>query len=1211
MANGLRFGGAILASLTAAAWPAWAWLPAAAPSLAAAQSQSGDSTAPAPVDFLREVKPILAEKCLACHGPDEPEADLRLDTATGAFGDLGGYAAVVPGNREESELWYRVSTDDSNERMPPADHGEALSATELDVLGRWIDEGATWQEHWGFAAWREVEAPQVADQAWVRDPIDQFVLARIEQAGLAPAADADELSWLRRLTFDLTGLPPTRLEIQAFLGLPAEHRRAQTVDRLLDSPHFGEQWARHMLDLVRYAETRGHEFDYPIPNAWEYRDYLVRAMNEDIGWDQLLREHVAGDLLPNPRLNPQTAANESVIGTGFWWLGEAVHSPVDLQVDLADRTANQIDVFGKSFLGLTIACARCHDHKFDPIPTRDYYSLAGFVQSASYRQVRYESLEQNERVRAQLEELDVAMHNAGEVGRAAAARWKTALKSVPALASEGRELAAQIDTARRREVFADFETGIPEGWVASGAAFEQGIWRESSRPARYPDPKAVGDGFLNSQLLAAPDGGQADAVTGTLRSSPFEIRHDFLSFRVGGGKLAGEVGVRLLVDDRMVAEACGDSRPEMRAAMWDLRRWRGRTAMLEVYDQATGGWGHVSCDDFVFQNAVPELELAKQRSSHDATTLLAWAQDPIELDTQRLEWLAEPQFPRSTSLELPPQARVVWIPGSPWWQDGGAWRAHPSGPVVSAQEERLIDWAPFPFLQSDSDWSGLQADPVSLHEATQVNWKGSGRTLRTATIELSEGPVWYLLRGTGVAFAPVEHHRILNGPLHTQTALRFNTHGHWQWVKHEAMARYPGLRAHFEFSPTEDWVGVAAIVQGGDQAPTELPASIALDAFFARPDLLPLLAPASNAEAAYYPARRALLEQRRKQSRLAPALLDGNGVDQELLYRGNTATPRDRVPRSMLTQFREEGAVIHAVGPDGRPTSGRLQLVEQMLDRAGPLLARVYVNRIWHHLMGRGIVPQPDNFGVLAGYPTHPDLLDALAADARAANWRLKPLVRRIVLSRTYGLASTARPESLAADPQNLLWHHRPARRLTAESVRDALLSVSGSLDPKMGGPSIPVYLTPFMKGRGRPSRSGPLDGEGRRTLYQEIRRNFLPPFLMVWDYPPPATTMGRRSSSNVPAQSLALMNDPLVRELAQRWAKRLEQTDGSGGVPQTDDLLLELWWSALARPPRATEAAQAQAFLAAAQEAGQARVDALAELCHVIFNLKEFVFLP
>jgi hypothetical protein len=260
--------------------------------------------------------------------------------------------------------------------------------------------------------------------------------------------------------------------------------------------------------------------------------------------------------------------------------------------------------------------------------------------------------------------------------------------------------------------------------------------------------------------------------------------------------------------------------------------------------------------------------------------------------------------------------------------------------------------------------------------------------------------------------------------------------------------------------------------------------------------------------------------------------------------------------------------------------------------------------------MGRGIAPQPDNFGVLAGYPTHPDLLDALAGQSRSHGWRLKPLVRRIVLSRSYGLSSTARPDSLQADPQNLLWHYRPTRRLAAEAVRDALLSVSGSLDARLGGPSVPVYLTPFMKGRGRPSRSGPLDGNGRRTLYQEIRRNFLPPFLMVWDYPQPATTMGRRSSSNVPAQSLALMNDPFVRELATRWAQQLEQDDGSGGIPRSDSLVQELWWTAFARAPRPSEVEQALVFLEAGQAGGQARVDTLAELCHVIFNLKEFVFL-
>lgn len=1130
--------------------------------------------APQQVDFLRDVKPVLAEKCLACHGPDEPEADLRLDSRDAALAQLeGGYAAVVPGSLDDSELWYRISTDDERERMPPADHGPALSKAEQATLAAWIEQGAPWEEHWGFRAAREVEAPQVERVEWVADPIDAFVLRRLEEAGLQPAEPVDDLTWLRRASFDLIGLPPSRAEIEAFLALPAATRRAQTADRLLASPHFGEKWARHMLDLVRYAETRGHEFDFPIPNAWEYRDYLIRAFNADLGWDDLLREHVAGDLLPEPRLHPSEGWNESVIGTAFWWLGEAVHSPVDLEADLADRTSNQLDVFGKAFLGLTIACARCHDHKFDPIPTRDYYSLSGFVQSASYRQVRFSSLEQNRQIRSQIHELDAAQQAAA--AQAAERRVRGLALGLPARIGHASELAAAIETARSRQVLGDLQRGLGETWQVEGESYTE--------LPRVLDPKKRG---------------QVDPLVGRLRSPVFELKHDLLSFQVSGGKDAAKLGVRLLVEGEVVQTAVGDNSTQWRPVSWDLRPWRGKLAQVELVDEAEGGWGHLIVDRFELTMQVDELALARQASADEAEFLLALARQPLSGGVTEWSSVAAADLPQ-INLQQSTEAVTHWQAGQPWWQDGSSFQLQQPGAILSAGRQRLVSWLPFPAVVLDPDWRGLRFDPQVSHEGTQLNWKGSGRTFRTPQVELGEGAVWYLLRGKGVAFGPVEHHRVLGGPLHTNTALRFDTQGTWRWVRHQAMERYTGLRAHFEFSPTDEQqpLEVAAVVQGQHAPPLpELGAWQQWRELLEREDLMAQLRPAQGLELAFYEARQALLDQRVLESRLAPALLDGNGVDQRLLLRGNTATPGEPVPRAMLTRFRGDDDFIVAQR-DGVPTSGRLQLVEQMIERTSPLLSRVAVNRIWHYLFGRGLAPQPDNFGVLAGYPTHPDLLDALANDFRAGDWRIKPLLRRIVLSATYGQSGQVDPRAMELDPSNDLLHHLPPRRLTAEAVRDALLAASGELQLEIGGSSVPVHLTSFMNGRGRPGSSGPLDGNRRRTIYQEIRRNFLPPFLMVWDYPPPATTMGRRSTSNVPAQALTMMNDPFVRERAEVWAQALSEHT----VPEQIDAL---WWSALARAPRPEERQAAEAFLA--------EPDArLAELCHVVFNLKEFVFLP
>ena len=234
--------------------------------------------------------------------------------------------------------------------------------------------------------------------------MDRFILAKLEAKSLSPAPPADKRTLLRRLSFDLIGLPPSPEEVEAFVKDESPDAYEKVVDRLLASPQFGERWARHWLDLVRYGESRGHEFDYTIPNAYQYRDYVIRALNADVPYNQFVTEHVAGDLLEKPRLNPTDGFNESIIGTGFWFLGEEVHSPVDVSQDQADRFDNRIDVFGKTFLGLTVACARCHDHKFDAISTKDYYSLFGLLESSNYRLVRFDSLDHNRQVARELAE---------------------------------------------------------------------------------------------------------------------------------------------------------------------------------------------------------------------------------------------------------------------------------------------------------------------------------------------------------------------------------------------------------------------------------------------------------------------------------------------------------------------------------------------------------------------------------------------------------------------------------------------------------------------------------------------------------------------------------------------------------------------------------------------------------------------------------------
>lgn len=322
------------------------------------------------VSFARDVKPILARRCFACHGPDAGEGGLRLHDEAAARAELdSGSHAIVPGIPEESVLLARVTAVDPYERMPP--EGKPLTSDEVATIQAWITQGAAWEKHWAFVPPKHQPAPPVEQADWVQNPIDAFILAKLEAEGLAPAAPADKRTLIRRAYFDLTGLPPTREQLEDVLRDDAPDAWERLIEKLLSSPHYGEHWGRHWLDLVRYAETNSFERDGPKRNAWKYRDYVIRSFNNDKPYDQFLREQLAGDEL-------DTVTEETIIATGYYRLGIWDDEPADPLQARYDQWDDLIATTSQSMLGLTIACARCHDHKIDPIPQTDYYGLLAF-----------------------------------------------------------------------------------------------------------------------------------------------------------------------------------------------------------------------------------------------------------------------------------------------------------------------------------------------------------------------------------------------------------------------------------------------------------------------------------------------------------------------------------------------------------------------------------------------------------------------------------------------------------------------------------------------------------------------------------------------------------------------------------------------------------------------------------------------------------------
>ena len=1046
--------------------------------LAASRVVAADFT-PAGLEFFeKRVRPVLVESCYKCHSAtsEKLKGGLHLDSRAGLLKGGDTRAAIVPGNPEKSLLVEAIRYGNPDLEMPPK---AKLSEAQIADLAEWVKMGAPWpketgvtpasaskkefdlarrkQEHWCWQPIHATPPPAIKDAAWPTQPPDRFLLAKLEQASLKPAPPAEKYTLLRRLYFDLIGLPPTPNELAQFLQDTSPRAYEQVVDRLLASPQFGERWGRHWLDLARYSETLGHEFDYPIYNAWRYRDYVIRALNADLPYDQFLIEHVAGDLLESPRRHPAEGFNESIIGTSFYWLGQRDHSPVDVRLHQAELIDNQIDVLSKTFLGVTVSCARCHDHKFDAISTKDYYALYGVLGSSRYAQRSIDAPEKLAasvaRLRALKKDIRAALATvwlgeaerakdylaaATEVTRGASAgtvakelqlnpdkleRW------IRALAEMGKGSAPDKSASAVRTndtMFADFRRQDFAGWFVEGEAFGLApavagdfIVGDAKKPvsAIFPEP-------------VAHTGALATRLQGAVRSPTFTISNRYIHVLAAGR----ESRLRVPVDNFTVIRnpIYGQlqqalNRDEFKWTTIDVEMWKGHGAYLEFVDVTTADTG----DDGHKNGFAPTGGLAV--------------------------------------------SRVVFSE-----------QAAPPPPDK-------------PFAMTELTASVVR-DAVAGLKAAQLDW---------------------LLRNG-----------LLGGDPDSASARR-----------------------------------ISSLVEEYQRVAGELP-----------------------------------------DPRRVPSLVDGTALDEAVFIRGNHKTAGDLVPRRFLEAL---GGVPEKAFQHG---SGRLELARAMTDSSNPLTARVAVNRIWLHLFGRGLVPTPDDFGVLGQVPTHPELLDWLANWFRTeGGWQTKKLIKLLVTSRAYQMSSRA-ADAVAEekDPANQLWHRMPVRRLEGEAIRDSILALSGRLDASMFGPSVPIHLTEFMDGRGRPGSSGPLDGAGRRSIYVELRRNFVSPMMRAFDTPVPHTTIGRRTVSNVPAQSLILMNDPFVVEQAQLWARRSLASNSDSPEQRVKNVYL----AAFSRPPTKVELTEALAFLdeqgaslgvPAAERRANEKV--WADFCHVLLNVKEFVF--
>ncbi|GIW89064.1 MAG: hypothetical protein KatS3mg108_3388 [Isosphaeraceae bacterium] len=910
------------------------------------------------VDYRRDVVPILSDACYPCHGPDPAtrKARLRLDTTDDLLAERGSGRPVVPGHPEQSLVIERLTSAEPELRMPPPESRKSLSPEQLDVIRRWIAQGATTRGHWAYEPPACPEPPPSG--SWARQPIDAFIAAAHTQRGLKPAPEADRATLLRRLSLDLTGLPPTPAELRQFLDDSRPFAYERQVDRLLASPRFGERMAQYWLDLVRYADTIGYHGDNH-QDIWLYRDYVIEAFNSGLPFDRFTAEQLAGDLLPeaNPRTRVASGYNRLLMTTRE---GGAQAKEYEAKY-AADRVRNVSSVW----LGATLGCAQCHDHKYDPYTTRDFYAMAAF--------------------------------------------------------------------------FADLkETAVGE-----------------QQPTRIPNDDQAAQLARLDHLLDAVQR-QTQTWTPALQASLQQW----------------------------------EAKRRMR-----LRRWR--SAVLCGID------GDASIDGT--DTVVP----SPQRPGR-ATYRLTLASDLESITGLRLTAELDNPSAAATGNRLV-EVQVADI----------------GHPVAIARA------AATPSRRNGSPEAALDGNP-------QTSW----------LIPANARPVELVLQ--------------LDRPIDVSLARPLSLSLHFE---HAA----PGASLRLRFDVTDE-PGTLDVER---PLPDEIEAILEIEPDRRDPAQRESLVAYYRAVAPELAAARSALVALRAQRQQIE-----EGLPLTLV---SEALPRPRVVRILPrgNWLDESGEVVEPAPPAFLAGSvrsdrrlSRLDLARWLCDGSNPLVARVFVNRIWSRAFGRGLVATPDDFGAQGAPPSHPGLLDWLASDFQSNGWDVKRLWRLIVTSSTYRQSSRTSPAQRQLDPDNIWLARQGQIRLDAETIRDQALAASGLLVEQLGGPSVKPYQPAgYWSYLNFPPReyqpdSGP--NLYRRGLYTYWCRTFLHPSLLAFDAPTREECTAQRPRSNTPMQALVLLNDPIYVELARALAERVMREAG----PEIPTRIARAYELVLTRSPRPQELA-------------------------------------
>ncbi len=1133
--------------------------------------------------FEKKIRPVLVTHCYECHSADAKKlsGELLLDSRDGVKkgGETG--PALDGLNPDKSLLIKAVRYTDDALKMPPKGK---LPDTVIADLETWVKNGAadprdqpvarkvtaSWKEFmkersdwWSLRSVVRPDVPRTDVAALASAPVDKFIFAKMAESGLVPSGPTDPRTFIRRLSLVLTGLPPTIEQVDRFVAecragvstnatnpLPGEAVE-RLVDSLLQSPQFGEQWARHWMDCVRFSETHGNEWNYEVHHAWRYRDYLIRAFNDDVPYDQFIREHLAGDLLPQPRWNEKEQFNESVIGTGFYRFGEVNHDDCislrSLGYDLAD---NQIDTLTKAFQATTVACARCHNHKLDPISSEDYYGLLAVLRSSRNVSHCIDSPNVNADKKQRLRELKSLIRQELTVMWACESfRFSDYMRAASAIRAkhpDAEKLVKELELDPLRL----------EKWVATLAAEKQPfdepfeIWRrlvavDTPPPAEAPvDATKPRPTFGDVWKSLTEEFAKESQERADFNSKQFVTYADFRENDVPGWSVGGQAMTEPVSrNGDFIVQTEGDN-------------------VLQSILPA-GRYTHSLSSKLNGTLRSPVLPVGKKYISFQ---VLGQRSSAVRLVSNNCQ-LNYANYRALTSPEL------TWVTFSPP-EDRESLRTY-------AELMTMFDNPKFP-------------DQLSA-------LGGDGGNYKLPWDKAAENPRSYF----GVTRVVLHDNPETPKPSVSHLQVLFER-GLGEQIPQTKELSLKAILIRYEHRMS-DAIYALSVDEATEDDVRWLDAMLRRELIGNKVNQIP---------ACFNPKTRrcdSLIQEYRKIEaelslpRVAVGFGDGGpGIAQPVFMRGDCTRPGEVVPRRYLE------VLSKSVEPFTSTGSGRLELADRIASPNNPLTARVMINRIWHHLFGTGIVRTVDDFGHVGEAPSHPELLDYLASDFVEQGWSVKRLIRELVLTRTFQMSNHPSAQSRDIDPQNRLLEHYPARRMEAESVRDTILAASGALDHTLYGPSIqPFRDKEYADRRLFP---GPLDGNGRRSIY--IKNNLMegPKFLGTFNFPGGKVAQGRRDVTNVPAQALALLNDPFVLQQAGVWSQNvLKQTGDS--IPTRVESMFR---SSLGRSPDAEELTrfeQAVRQLADLYQVPADNVMSNAEIwkdvAHSIFNLNEMIYIP